>query len=203
MLTYVRKGRSLALALALALVSCAPAFAQTPSSTPPFVQRQTFSAAAAFNPPLSGAGDVSCIYGSATRLIRVKRVSITGIDATAQSATVQLIKRSTAATGGTGTSPTTVSHDSSNNITPTATVTNYTVVPTSGTAVGTVRVQSLGFGASTGALVDQQIWDFNPQFYQQEVVLRGVAQGLCVNFPNAFTTAPPAPLNVEWTWTEN
>lgn len=177
------------------------ASAQVPSYAPPAFQRPSFSAAAvALQLPVTGAGDAVCINGSATKLVRLKRVAITGTDSTAQTVTAALVLRSTANSGGTFTAPAVAPLDRTN-LAGTAAVLAYTAVPTSGTTIATVRAQSIPFPAAASATqYPPVVWDFGTN-NTQDIVLRGTAQGACVNFPAAFTTAG-AIVNVDVTWTE-
>jgi hypothetical protein len=82
-----------------------------------------------------------------------------------------------------------------------ATVTDWTAIPTLGTVVGPVEAASLGFAAATASTPPNAVWTWDPIELQQEVILRGAAQQLCVNAPNAFTTNGPT-LNIRFRWTE-
>lgn len=191
------------LAAAAAFLGLASARAQAPSySLPPF-QASTFMASANFAAPQTGAGDLFCISGSASRLIKVKSIVVNGIKTTAQTALFNLVKRSTANSGGTAiTAPTAVPLDTVQPITSaTATLAGYTAVPTPGTAVGNVSARYLGFFAGTAGTVNVASWTWRPADLFNEVRLRGVAQSLCLNAPAAFTTDGPT-LSVEVTWTE-
>lgn len=188
-------------AAALSLAAVLPAKALTPSFANPPVQRATYSAAAVgIAIPQTGAMDAVCIAGAANKIIRIKRISISGIDATAQTATANLVLRSAANSGGTSTSPTVVPLDSTN-AAGAAVVKAYTVAPTPGTAIGSARSASIGFGAATAASAQVVTWTFDPNELYQEIILRSAAQQACLNFPNAFTTAGPT-INVDLTWTE-
>lgn len=190
----------LALSAALTSIIATSAFAQTPSYPAPPFQRPSFAASASFAVPQTGAGDAVCIYGSANKLVRVKRISITGTDSTAQTVTAALVMRSAANTGGTSTVSTAAPLDSVNSAA-TAVVRSYTAVPTPGAAVATIRAASLPLPAATSATQYPPVtWTFGDN-NSQDIVLRGASQGVCVNFPAAFTTAGPA-LNVDVTWTE-
>ena len=126
------------LPLVVALGAASPAAAQP---APPPVQRPTFQAAiAGLALPQSGVMDAVCISGSAIgKIVRIKRIEISGVNpSAAQSAAASLILRSAANAGGTSTVLTNVAADQSN-IAGTATVRAYTVAPTPGTAIGTVR----------------------------------------------------------------
>lgn len=190
-------------AVALALFAlAAPAFAQVPSYSPPVLQRPTFAAVhAALAVPQTGAGDAACLVGSATKIVYVTSVNVSGIKTTAQSAVMNLVKRTAANTGGTSTAATVGKMDSTS-AAATAVLNGYTVVPTSGAGV-TLLSSVIQFSAGTvGAGIAPQTFSFNPQnSLSQPVVLRGVAQSFCVNFPNAFTTDGPA-LDVGFSWTE-
>lgn len=201
-MTRSRKLMSLGLLAALSL-SFLPlkAMALTPSYAQPPFQRATYAAAVVgLAVPQTGAMDAVCVSGAAGKVVRIKRIAISGINATAQAAAVNLVLRSTANTGGTSTTPAVVALDSSDPAGG-AVVRAYTVAPTAGTAIGTVRSQQVGLAASTAASASPVIWTFDPHVLAKEVVLRSAAQSACVNFPNAFTTAGPT-INVDVTWTE-
>lgn len=185
----------------LALTFVVPALAQVPSFAPPVLQRSTYAATiAALAVPATGAGDAACLVGSATRTIRVTKITFSGSDTTAQSAVTNIVKRTAASTGGTSTSPTVALYDSSN-AAATAVMNAYTVVPTPGAGLNIYSGQFYFNTAALGGLAPVTL-DYVPQEkLNQQLTLRGVAQQLCVNFPNAFTTAGPA-LNVQFEWTE-
>lgn len=178
------------------------ALAQVPTSAPPPIQLSTFRAAVtALQAPLGGTGDLFCIQGSASRLIKVKQITVSGSDTTAQVYSFALVKRSTANSGGTSTVPVAVPLDTTQNVTAaTATLAAYTVVPSSpGTLVGNIGARAVSF--ATGA-TPSTTWSWDPTQLYSDVRLRGVAQSMCLNAPAAFTTAGPL-LAIEVTWTEN
>lgn len=184
----------------LALASAV--LAQVPSaSTPPF-QPATFMAGVVITPAATTAGDLFCITGSATRLIKVKSIRINAIaNTTVQTDAFNLIKRSAVSTGGTLTNPTAVPLDTSQTVTTaTATLNAYTGVPTPGAAVGTLSTQYLAI-STAGNNTDDVFWIFSPQNLYSDVRLRAAAQQLCVNAPNAYLTNPPT-IAVEVIWTE-
>jgi len=113
-------------------------------------------------------------------------VSISGFATAGISVDVQLIKRSTASTGGTPTAPTIAPHDS-NDAAPTAVVNSFAANPSAlGTIVGIVRASKLNLGA-TGA-AGSIVWDFTTR-NGQGIVLRGVAQQLALNWNGASVPA--------------
>jgi hypothetical protein len=190
----------LAAAVALSFLPL-QANAQVPSYSPPAFQRPSFSAAAvSLQLPQIGAGDAVCIFGSASKTVRVKRIAISGTDTTAQTVAAALVLRSAANSGGTSTTPTVAPLDPSN-AAGTAVVRAYTAVPTPGATIATVRAQSIPLPAAASATqYPPVVWTFGENS-TQDIVLKGTAQGACVNFPAAFTTAG-AIVNVDVTWTE-
>jgi hypothetical protein len=174
MRTLMKLKGTLLSVLSLLLLATVPLQAQVPSASSPPFQPSTFTASASFAAPQTGAGDLFCVYGSATRLVKIKAIRVSGVKTTAEAPLFHVIKRSTAATGGTSTAPTATPLDTTQTLTAaTATVAAYT---------------ALDF-----------LW-VPPNLYS-DVRLRGVAQGVCLNAPAAFTTDGPT-LAVEVTWTE-
>src|SRR5215472_10898373 len=105
--------------------------------------KPTYSAAvSAINLGTSATTDVWTITGSASKVIRVLRMTISGtIATTAVNFDVSVIKRSTADSGGTPAAATVTPYDA-NDAAGTATVNSYTGVgPTAGTTVGTVAAR--------------------------------------------------------------
>lgn len=170
----------------------------------------TYSAASAFTAPANNTTDFWQIYGSSTKTIKVLRVeaAYVGDSPTAAVDRFFLIKRSTANSGGTSTTVTNVSLDSSNTAS-TASVKIYTANPSGlGTAVGQVHSGLLAniFSASTGNPVSpcgrssQIIFDHN--LTGQPVVLRGTTEGLCINFNSVKPSATTPLIAITVFWTE-
>lgn len=190
-------------AVALFSVFEPPAQAQVPSYNQPVLQRPTFVGSfAAVQIPQTGAGDAACLVGSATKTIYVVRVQFSTLKTTLQPGVVaNLVKRTAANSGGSSAAATIAKMDSAVTISATAILNSYTAIPTPG-AGANVRSQYVGFPAATGLVASPVVFDFSPQNnLSQPVVLRGVAQSLCLNFPAAFTTDGPL-LTSDWTWTE-
>ena len=153
------------------------------------------------------------ICGSATSTVRVTRVSIAGRQTTAASADFQLIKTSTAATGGTiasgqpfaGAAIVGNAYDT-NSAAGTALVTAWTANPTVGTPIvtsagwlwsGQIFLGNLSTTASTSGI--------NIDFGNRPgsaVVLRGAAQ--CLAISSAVGTGPGSGnlMNITIEWTE-
>jgi hypothetical protein len=128
----------------------------------------------------TGAGDILCIRGSATKTVRVKAVRISAIASAAIAVDVLLYRRSSAASGGTAVAAALTPSDSLN-AAATATLTTYTVSPTPGTTVGVVRAAKLAVGTTGNSnTIGDEIFHFTG-YWDQPQVLRGTSQFLCVN----------------------
>lgn len=154
--------------------------------------------------PAASATDIACITGSATRVLRIQSVRVSG-SGTAISVPVLLRKNASADTGGTPATstalPVAYALDSANP-TSTATLIAYTANPTiPDSAPGILSNANLGLVATTvGAAVQPYVlFDFAERTFSEAPTLRGIAQQICVNL-NA--TSPTALLNVTFRWTE-
>jgi hypothetical protein len=159
----------------------------------------TYACSVIFDPAAT-ATDAFTITGSATKTVRVRYVSINATSSANASTPVYLIKRSTADTGGTSTSPTVVPLDSQNTA-GTATCRAYTVNPTLGTTVGVVRTTIQPFTSSASA-IPPEIMRFGITHGDQSLVLRGTSQVLAINYAGV-TIPSSAVLTVTVEWTEN
>lgn len=150
--------------------------------------RVTFSAGSGAFTPVATPTDFVGVIGSATKTVRVLRVTISGVATAATPILTLLLKRSTANSGSTPVALTKVTHDS-NNAALTCTVTTYTATnPTTGTLVGTVREEYLNLGAAAGGAAGRIAWDFTTR-NGQGIVLRGIAEGLFINWGGAAVPA--------------
>lgn len=142
------------------------------------------------------ATDIFTLTGSATKTVRVIEIGISGSATAAAVVAVSLIKRSSANTLGTSTSPAIVPHDSTN-AAGTAVARAYTVNATLGVTVGTLKtIRQLWDSTtivSTYVLFKQ---DSNPG---QAIVLRGVAEVLAVNISGVTLTGGAAAIYMVWT----
>ena len=110
--------------------------------------------------PAATATDIVQIIGSATTLVSINRITISGTQTTGSMVKFVLAKRSTANTGGTFTSPTLVPHDSAD-AAATTVISNYTANPTStGTLVGNIRQQFVPFSAAAGTTNNIYTFEF-------------------------------------------
>lgn len=162
----------------------------------PYEPQSYCAAAVGFVPP-AAATDIFTITGSATKIIRIHKIRVSGTTTSGSTIKVvySLLRRSTANTGGTRVAVTAVKNDS-NNAAATATVGNYTANPTLGTLVGAVCAISSGVSGS-GLSDPEIIWDFSDDGCQ-EIILRGTSEQLSVNLNGATVTGPIFSCVVEW-----
>ena len=166
--------------------------AQIPSLRPAGFMASTGTIASA-----ASATDISCLQGNANNTVLVTGLRVSGTQTTAGNVHMSVIKRSTAYTGAWSTM-TVVADDSTMNV-GVSSAAWFQANPTVGTSVGVVDDYDLGVMASATATpndiyVSPSIWRTRP------IVLRGAAQGLCVNL-NA-TTVTGGSFTVGWTWYE-
>lgn len=160
----------------------------------------TYSASANFTVAALLATDIFTILGSGTKTIQVRRITVSGINTANTNALINIIKRSTADSGGTSTVLTNVPQDS-NNAAATATVRSYTVNPTLGTAVGTVDSQYIFFPALASSNVSNvREFDYGV-FRDQAIYLRGTSEQLVVN-AGGVTLGGTTLVSIKVEWTE-
>lgn len=152
--------------------------------------------------PAASATDIACITGSATKVIRVQRVIVSGIAGTAITPPVVLTKHTVANTGGTAAATTALPVPramDSNGAAATATTTAYTANPTVDASALQLAAQYATFQVTTiiGSKAD---FDFSSRNYAQAPVLRGIAQQVCVNL--GATSITSGLLAVAFYWTE-
>ena len=148
--------------------------------------KTTYSNGALGFTPAATPTDFWQILGSGTKTVRVLRITLSGISTGGATVSTQIIKRSTASTGGTPSAQTTVSHDS-NDASATAVVNTFGANPSPlGTSLGTCRAQNLNLGVAGSA--GEIVWDFTVR-NGKGLVLRGAAQSLNLNWNGAAVPA--------------
>ena len=183
---------ALSASMALAQVNAVP---QT-GVTLGYLAKNTFSSSFYGLAPASSATDVVCIAGSATKVVRVQRIVISGTSGTLVTLPLIVLRRATADTGGTAATTTAnpgvttqiASRDTSQapNSAATAVLISYTANPTLNdsapvyvdAANATFPVTSAAVGP-TATIFD---WSRDIENNIQVPTLRGAAQQLCVNF---------------------
>lgn len=137
-----------------------------------------YSYSSSANTPAAAPTDVLVLQGSASKLIRVRKIMVSGLATTAGQLVCNLIRRSAANTGGTSTTPAGVSLHPGNG-TATGVVWLYTANPSAlGSAVGTLLSFRVNMGVAT-AIGPQVQFDFRGT---QGIVLRGTSDYLAFNF---------------------
>lgn len=145
--------------------------------------------------PAALATDVFTLTGSATKTVNAIRLTLSGTQTTLGTVALQIVKRSSANTGGTFTTPAVVSHDSGNAV-GTAVVRAYTANPTAlGTLVGPVLTAREVVAGATSVTDSRLVtYDLHP------MVLRGTGELLALNFNGATVTGGNFAL--VWSWSE-
>jgi hypothetical protein len=163
-------------------------------------RKPTYSAALIAYAPYATPQDIVGIVGSASKQVRVLRFAVSGRATSANQLDVQLVKRSTADTGGTPTAVTAVAHDS-NDAAATAAVSSFAAAPTAGTLVGAIRAQQINLSAagSGGAAVPVE-FDFGT-CNDKSIVLNAASEGLYLNLNGAAMPGGTV-LNVFVEWSE-
>lgn len=145
--------------------------------------------------------DVFTIYGSATKTIRIRAVTVGGTNTGNTNAIVRLVKRSAVNTGGTSAAGTNVPMDSTS-AAATATTLSYTANPTTGATVGVIRQRFIFLPLLASSNVGQdQKFTFS-DLATEALILRGTSEGLAVNF-NGIALGGTTVVSVTIEWTES
>ena len=161
--------------------------------------RATFHYVAQDVTPVATATDVVVLSGSASKVIRVTKVSVVGTATAASIYDHYIVKRTTANTGGTSTTKTAAQSDS-NDAAQTATLSLYTANPTTGTGVTVEGNKTyLSASATPGAAALPYVYTFGTR-NDKAIVLRGTAESLAINFGGqAVPSGANLYLSIEWT----
>jgi hypothetical protein len=153
---------------------------------------------------LAGAGDIACIQGSASKVVRVKAFEISATATTAIVVDVAVVLRQSLDSGGTPIAPAPgapVRADPHNDPA-TATFVAFSAAPTPGTPRdnGTIRTAKLAVGAqgsSTGPIAEKPFTFYGR--YDQAVVLRSPNDAACLN---VGASGPGASYDIDAEWSE-
>lgn len=192
------------LGLAALVGASAPAFAQCPGvncnlpSTYP-AQVRTYSVGLNGLVPTGAATDIYGICGSASRLVQVTKMGLSGRATAAANADLRIAKRSTANSGGTSSTPTIPPLDSNNNAA-TAVVRAYTDNPSSlGTLVGYIAAVQVALGNLTTTLGSPVQLNFGSWSPAQSITLRGTSQCVYMNLSAGTFSGNTFDAFIEWT----
>lgn len=145
----------------------------------------------------SSAGDVMCVSGSNTKVVRLKVLRVSAIASQAVAANILLSIRSAADTGGTPTSVAVMPLDPNNPLS-VATVTKFSgQAPTPGNLIGIAATQRLAVaavGAPIGGAPAQFVFGLPSG---QVVTLRGPGNQACLNV--SATSGGLWDVSAEWT----
>lgn len=160
-------------------------------------QPATYAASGLGFVPPAAATDIAILSGSGSKTIRVTRVRVSGSTTSGSAIKVSfnLVKRSTAASGGTSTTPLVAPYDSTN-AAGTAVLRVYTANPTVGTSAGVVRATSTSV-AQAGVSGGDIVWALD-SLVNQPVILRGTAEALAINLNGATVSGPIFSASFEW-----
>lgn len=159
--------------------------------------KATYRACTGFFTPAASATDIFRISGSASKTITITKIEVHHNNVVNIHDRLFLIKRSTAASGGTSTTATNVPLDSAF-AAGTAVVKSYTANPTTGTSVGTISIIPLEAGIYGEGII-QTSQTYNPTLIGKAPMLRGTAEGLAINGNGVTLTATSICITVEWT----
>lgn len=146
----------------------------------------------------ASATDIATLTGNASNTVIVTRIQVTCTQTTAGIVDLQLIKRSTADSGGTTTgSPASVPNDK-NFSGASSSVLTYTANATGlGTAVGNVDSTKVGCMA-TGTAAPNDIYIWTPARSGQSIVLRGTGDQLAINLGGVTVTGGSFNVTISW-----
>lgn len=172
------------------------------------LNKSTYSAVSIGLVPAASATDIFCISGSATKTIKISGIRITGVAGTLTTVPLVVLRRASLDTGGTAALTTAAPNltngaSDSNNPTATATLIAYTANPTIvDTSPMYFRAQNLttptvAAGTNTPP-VDFTFGSTLPNF-TQPLVVRGVAQQVCLNLQASSISSGVLNIGMQWT----
>lgn len=145
--------------------------------------------------PASTATDVFTIIGSGSKIVRIRNMMVYGAQTTGSIVPVNIIKRSTANTGGTSTTGTAVPWSSAN-AAATAVVSAYTVNPSAlGTSLGLLSYETPFIPILQDTLFQ---YDFSLVPYQT-YTLNTAAETIAINLNGATVTGGSLAFKISWT----
>lgn len=163
----------------------------------------TYAATSVGLVPGAAATDIACISGSATQVVRVLAIHVSGTG-TAITIPIIITKHISADSGGTPATSTALPAPyrlDSGDPAPTATTTAWTANPTINDATPGIidsAVLPLAAASATGSNTEIE-FDYFSRVTSKAPILRGVAQQVCVNLNG---TSPTASLFISFRWSE-
>lgn len=177
---------------------------QTGVNCPSEPSTNSFAASGYGIVPASAATDIACLTGSATKVVRLQSVRVSGTAGTLVTLPVLLNLHTIANTGGTPATSTALPVPfkiDTQDLAATATTTAYTANPTVDASANIMEVQAVSFN-TTSALVagNPAFFDYKERNFIEAPTLRGIAQQACVNLGGISITS--GLLAVSFVWTE-
>lgn len=144
-------------------------------------------------------GDIFTLVGSATKTVRIRRILIGGVATAAGTINVQILRRSTADTGGTFVDQGEWPLDTNNNAA-TANAGYYTANPTKGTLAAQISYRSLTLSTAASSAVPEVPMEATwGAAGAQAFVLRGVNDFMAIDLVGQTVTGGVVQVTVEWT----
>ncbi|WP_226018398.1 hypothetical protein [Novosphingobium sp. FKTRR1] len=140
--------------------------------------------------PAASPTDILTIGGSATKLVKVRQVLLSGSATAATNILPTLVRRSTANTGGTATTPSFLPRDTGDPAA-TAALKLWSVNPVAlGTLVGQIDGGRLNLAPAANGGIDRLLFQFG-WLNDKPIVLRGVNDFVCLNLGGAAIANTP------------
>lgn len=152
----------------------------------------TYSAAA-LSQASAFAGDLFCLKGSATKVVKLKSIILSAAASGTNNPAISLVRRSTADTDGIAL---TMVPSDSNSATATASAIGFTSAPTQGTLVGIIRARTMLISNSLTEI--PFAYDF-ASYWDQPQILRGTSESICAVIPSVSGST----WSYSMEWTEN
>jgi len=171
------------------------------------LKKSTYSAVALALPPAASATDIACIAGSSTKIVSVRRVTVTGTAGTLVTAPFTMVRRTSVDSGGTAATTTanwanTISQRDSNDAAASATLISYSANPTiNDTSPTYIASAHLTIPVTSAGTVTRPIvWEFDTPFsFVKGVVLRGATQQACINLNGVSVSSGLLHISIDWT----
>jgi len=171
------------------------------------LKKSTYSAVALALPPAASATDIACIAGSSTKIVIVRRVTVTGTAGTLVTAPFTMVRRTSVDSGGTAATTTanwanTISQRDSSDAAASATLISYSANPTiNDTSPTYIASAHLTIPVtSAGTVTNPIVWEFDTPFsFVKGVVLRGAAQQACINLNGVSVSSGLLHISIDWT----
>lgn len=146
--------------------------------------------------PAASPTDILAIGGSATKLIKVRQILLSGSASAATNILPTLVRRSAANTGGTATTPSFLPRDI-NDPAATAALKVWTANPAVlGTLVGQLDGGRLNLAPAANGGIDRLLFQFG-WLNDKPIVLRGVSDFLCLNLGgSAIANSPTLDISI-------